>query len=98
MACFVSPPPMSNELDEMADHLVGSIHDLLMTDSELPLDSGCHQRGRCYPHEHSEAEHECIDPHKRHVTEVPNEENTSPVHMTHEHSEENSSPTHDGSG
>jgi hypothetical protein len=84
MARFVSPPPASNELDEMADHLMGSIHDLLMMDSELSSDFGCHQRGRCYPHEHSEAEHECIDPRKRHVADMPNEENSSPVHMTQE--------------
>jgi hypothetical protein len=65
----------------MANKLMGSIRDLLMMDSEPPLDFDYRRKGRRYPREHPEAEHECIDPCKRHVTDAPNEDNSPLVHV-----------------
>lgn len=77
---FISPPLASNELNGMADQVMGSIRDLLTMDLEPASDSSCYRRGPRYPREHLKVKHGCIDPRKKHVTDTPNE-NSPPIHV-----------------
>lgn len=80
MVRFTPPCLVSNELDGMADHLVDSICDLLMTDSKPPSDFGCRQMVYLHLRRRPEVEHESIDLHKGHTASAPNGGSSPLVH------------------